>query len=253
MKQLLPLPACDVDVETVYRDLTFPEPPAERPYVILNFVQTIDGQTTLGSGGAAGLGSAVDQRLMKRLRVVADMLLHGAGTVRQDNFPPGVPKDLEHERLARGLRAQPTGVVVTASGRLLPENRYFSRPGALILTTRQQEERLHQLFDARATVISVGDQAVDLRAALGMLRQRFGARVVLCEGGPRLAYNLVENRLVDELFLTIAPKLGSDPRALRLLDGPAFDPAALPQAQLLHVLVADSELFVRYRLAPSST
>lgn len=248
MQRIYPLPSRDLDVEEVYRDFTLPPPPAARPYVLLNFVQTIDGQTTLGARGAAGLGSAVDQRLMKRLRVFADALMHGATTVRRDNFPPVVPPDLEGERVARGLSAQPFGVVVSASGDLAPDNRYFSRPGTVILTTDPHVDRLSALFGERAHVVGCGAPGVDLRRGLAALRERIGARVLLCEGGSRLAYSLVAEGLLDEIFLTVAPKLGSDRDALRLLEGPAFPPDALPRAELVHVLLDGSELFLRYRL-----
>src|SRR5579864_3912459 len=94
MERIFPPSTQPIALEDVYRDLTFPEPPEERPYTLLNFVSTLDGQTTLGDTGARDIGSKVDHRLMKRLRTVADGLLHGAGTIRFDNFPPVVPPDL---------------------------------------------------------------------------------------------------------------------------------------------------------------
>lgn len=247
------MPGRDLDVEEVYRDLTLPDAPDDRPYVLLNFVQTIDGQTTLGTGGAAGLGSATDQRLMRRLRICADALMHGASTVRKDNFLPVVPEDLVPERSARGLPPQPFGVAVSGSGDLAPDNRYFSRPGTVILTTDAQAARLASIFGDRARVVGCGLQGVDLRRGLGALRHQFGVRVLLCEGGPGLAYSLVRDGLLDEIFLTVAPKLGSDRDALRLLEGPAFPPDALPRAELMHILLEGSELFLRYRLTASRT
>lgn len=251
MQRLYPPPALEIEREDVYRDLLFPEPPSDRPYMLLNFVATLDGQTTLGQGGAAGIGSATDHRLMARLRVAADALLHGAGTVRKDNFPPSVPVDLEPERLARGLAAQPFGAVVTARGDIGPDNRYFARPGSLVFTADQQVERLRALFGDRAGIVGCGDGRVELAAALRAMRRDYGARVVLCEGGPRLTHDLVAAGLLDEIFLTLAPRLASDGSALRLLDGPAFRVDALPQAELRHILHAESELFLRYRLTPT--
>jgi len=251
MQQVFPLPGRDLDVEEVYRDLSFPGPPPGRPYVLLNFVSTIDGQTTLGKGGATGIGSKTDHRLMRRLRVTADALLHGAGTVSKDNFPPMVPADLEGERIERGLTAQPFGVVVSASGNLRPENRYFTRPGSVILTSDQQVGRLVAIFGDRAEVVGCGDGRVDLGYGLGALRDRFGVRVLLCEGGPKLTHDLVAEGYLDEIFLTVAPKLAGDPNALRLLDGHAFRPDSLPRAELRHILIEDSELFLRYRLDPA--
>jgi len=250
MQQVYPFPAHDLDIEQVYRGLIFPAPPADRPYVVLNFVQTIDGQTTLGDRGAAGLGSTVDHRLMQRLRMTADALMHGAGTVRKDNFPPRVAQDLVPERIARGLARQTYGVVVSGSGSLSPDNRYFSHPGTIIVAPSAHTERLKAVFGERARIVQSGTKELDLRHALLVLRTEFNARVVLCEGGPTLSHALVAQGLLDEVFLTVAPKLGGDKTALRLLEGSPFPPSALPQAQLLHILLEGSEMFLRYRLSP---
>ncbi|HVC81847.1 MAG TPA: dihydrofolate reductase family protein [Chloroflexota bacterium] len=248
MEQLFPPSPQPLALEDVYRDLTFPEPPEDRPYTLLNFVSTVDGQTTLGDTGASQIGSAVDHRLMKRLRAAVDGLLHGAGTVRLDNFRPIVPVDLVGERLARGLAEQPLGVVVTASGNLEPSLRYFSGRPPVVLTRESREAALQACLGGHATVVGVGGDAVDLRAAMGVLRRRFAVRTLLCEGGPKLAHGLIAAGLADELFLTLAPKVGSDSGALRLLDGPRFVPPDVPELSLTHVLHHEGELFLRYIL-----
>jgi len=251
MEQLFPPSQNPIALEDVYRDLTFPEPPDDRPYTLLNFVSTLDGQITLGDTGARDIGSAVDHRLMRRLRTVADGLLHGAGTIRFDNFPPIVPPNLVPERMARGLSEQPLGVAVTASGDLDPGLRYFSARPPVIFTTEPRAAALQARFGARASVVGVGVGPVDLTAVLGVLRRRYGVRILLSEGGPKLAHGLIAAGLVDELFLTLAPKLGSDGGALRLLEGPRFLPPNVPRLTLAHVLHHDGELFLRYTLRPS--
>jgi riboflavin biosynthesis pyrimidine reductase len=253
MKILFPLPGQDIEVEDVYRQMTLPEPPPDRPYLLLNFVLSVDGQSTLGTRGATGLGSATDHRLMRRLRTVADCLLHGAGTVRADNFPPRVPPDLAEERLSRGLAPQPLGAVVTASGDLSPQSRYFSARPPLVFTTDAARATLAATLGDRAVVHTAGADRVDLGRALCILRTQYGVRVALCEGGPRLAHDLLSAGYLDELFITLAPKLGSDREALRLLEGPAFPPEAPPQLDLVHVLLEGSELFLRYRVSHGGT
>jgi 5-amino-6-(5-phosphoribosylamino)uracil reductase len=252
MQRLFPHAAPDVQIEKVYQDLTFPEPPADRPYVLLNFVITLDGQSTVGAGGAAGIGSATDHRMMAKLRAVADGLLHGASTVRKDNFPPRVPDDLIPERIARGLTPQPLGSVVTRSGNIDPENKYFSMQPPVVFTTSVEVSRVAARLGQRAQVIGAGETDVDLAVALRMLRERFDIRVLLCEGGPVLTHALIAGGYLDEIFLTLAPKLGSDRNALRLVEGPAFAADALPELELLHVLKHESELFLRYRVEPGT-
>ena len=83
------------------------------------------------------------------------------------------------------------------------------------------------------------------------LRERFGVRTLLCEGGPHLNAQLLAAGLVDELFLSLAPKLaGGDPaaggEALRILAGTELSPPV--ELELLSALEHDSHLFLRYRV-----
>jgi riboflavin biosynthesis pyrimidine reductase len=82
----------------------------------------------------------------------------------------------------------------------------------------------------------------DLPALLRSLRSE-GVRAVLCEGGPRIHASLQSLGLVDELFLTIAPKLAGG-RAPRILEG---ELPAVAELELAWLLEDDGELFARYR------
>jgi riboflavin biosynthesis pyrimidine reductase len=89
---------------------------------------------------------------------------------------------------------------------------------------------------------------LDLPRALEQLSERFGVRLLLCEGGPHLAHELVAGGLLDELFLSIAPELvGGESgagRELRILAGAELDPP--PALELRGVLESSSRLFLRY-------
>ncbi len=86
--------------------------------------------------------------------------------------------------------------------------------------------------------------SVDLVKALEYLRTQRGVRALLCEGGPRLHAQLIEAALVDELFVTHAPKLAGG-------DGPSLA-VGLPELErpleVAWLLDADGELFARYRV-----
>lgn len=248
MQRLFPDARSDLTVEDAYKDLSFPEPPPARPYVILNFVLTVDGQATVGTTGVAGIGSDIDRRLMHELRVAADGLLHGAETVRRDSFPPAVRAHLVPARLARGLSAQPLGAVITRSGNLDPANRYFAGRPPVVFTTQAMQPDLARRLHGRAEVLAAGERDADLPVALAMLRKDFAIGLLLCEGGSTLAYQLLSSGCLDEIFLTIAPKVGSDRAALRLFEGAAFAADSLPRLELCHVLSHESELFLRYRV-----
>src|SRR5437762_2573894 len=105
-----------------------------RPHLAINMVATVDGRAALG-GTATGIGSAQDRQLMRQLRADADVVLHGAGTVRADPLSARVPQHLVEQRLARGVSPQPLGAIVTASGVLPREHPYFQSPSVVYVTS----------------------------------------------------------------------------------------------------------------------
>jgi riboflavin-specific deaminase-like protein len=212
-----------------------PAPERDRPYLALNMVATLDGRAAL-NGSAVGIGSALDKRLMRELRAEADVVLHGAGTVRADPLSARVPPDLVEQRLARGLTPQPLGAIITRSGNL-PERHPYYESATVIYVTGAPDRPLAvggPLVEV-CHVASVAEAVRDLA--------RRGARRVLCEGGPTLNASLFEAGLVDDVFVTIAPKLvgGDDP--LTLIKGGHFGTLVLELRSLVEV---KGELYLRY-------
>ena len=171
---------------------------AGRPFLAINMVATIDGRGAV-NGSAVGIGSAADHRLLFELRAAADVVMHGAGTVRADPLSARVPHDLSVERVAHGLGAQPVGAIVTRSGNLPPHHPYYES-STLIYVTSANPVPVSLPTVEVCRVQSVTDMVEDLA--------RRGVRRVLCEGGPTLNSALFQHRLIDEVFLTVAPKIG---------------------------------------------
>jgi riboflavin biosynthesis pyrimidine reductase len=227
MRQLLPALVDPVDPMAVYGDL--PEA-AGRPAVRLNMIASVDGATTVG-GRSGGLGGRADQALFMVLRSLADGVLVAAGTVR-----------------AEGYRPSKTPIaVVSRSLRLDWDAPFFTAPIARPILVTVDQAPADQLARAAevADVVVVGDRDVDLAAALAALGER-GWRAALAEGGPTLNGQLAQAGLVDELCLTLSPRLvGAS--AKRILDGPALpDTTGL---RLRSVCEHDDFLFLRYRPA----
>jgi riboflavin biosynthesis pyrimidine reductase len=99
-------------------------------------------------------------------------------------------------------------------------------------------------LEKRLIVVESGPHGrVDLTALLRSLHEE-GVRALLCEGGPTLHGALQAAGLVDELFLTIAPKLvGGD--APRIIEGDVLPETA--DLGLAWLLEHEGELFARYR------
>jgi 5-amino-6-(5-phosphoribosylamino)uracil reductase len=193
------------------------------------------------------LGSPGDKAVFTAVRSVADVIVAGAATVIAEDYGPSHPSPaVTRRRLARGQAARPRIAVVSASLRLDPDRRLFTEPSPdarpIVLTTANADPDRRRALDAVADVHTAGDAAVDWRRALDVLAAA-GARVVLCEGGPRVVAQLVALDLVDELCLTVAPVLVAGPGP-RIAHAPEPSPAR--PLTLDRVLTEDGYLFLRY-------
>lgn len=249
MQRLFPAVAGHVDPLTIYDELDFPEGHGGRPYTALNMVSTVDGKITLDRNRIREpIGSQVDRTLMVRLRANFDAVLRGAGTVRAHSVYPRVPEELEHRRIARGLARHPLAVVITGSGELPLDAPYFQdapRPPVVIASPRTPADRLAALRDV-ADVIVADRHPIDLAAVWRLLHDTYGVRRLLSEGGAHLNHACLAAGLVDELFWTVAPRVGGASHDLTMVEGPAvLQP--MPRLELVSAYCHDHELFLRYR------
>jgi riboflavin biosynthesis pyrimidine reductase len=236
------------------------------PYVIANFVATVDGVVSLGlsdgsDAGAVGMRSPADRFVMAMLRAAADVIVIGAATLRasaghQWTAAGLTPEYAAHLAAYRRALGRPAGnaplVVVTGSGRL-PSHAALSRPETVVhaLSSSAGVPEIRAAFPDLG-VIAVGDRRwIPGGELVAALRNELNARLVLVEGGPTLVGSLVEASALHELFLTVAPQLaGRDGDHTRpgLLQAFAAQPAALPAATLLSARRAADHLLLRYRL-----
>lgn len=217
--------------------------PADRGLLRVNFVASLDGAVTL-DGRSGPLGGPGDRKILGLLRVNCDAVLVAAGTVRVEGYSPlRTAEARQRLRVQRGRTPDPVMVLVTRRLEFDPADPRFTqapqRP--IIVTTEQTADRVGDRFAAVADVLGVGATEVDLAAAVTALAER-GLRHVLCEGGPHLLGSLIAADLVDELCLTVAPKLVG-PGPGRIVAGP---PTPVRALALNQVLAAGDELLLRY-------
>jgi riboflavin biosynthesis pyrimidine reductase len=212
-----------------------------------NMVSTLDGAAQ-HDGRSKALSSAADMRVFGLLRGIADAVMVGAETVRQEGYRPARVRDaLAERRTAAGQAPAPVIAVVTASLRLDFSLPLFASPAVrtLVLTgAAAPPERIRDAEKAGAEVVVAGDgPGVDPARAVRALAER-GHRRLLTEGGPRLLGQFVAAGVLDELCLTVSPTLTSGP-AQRIAGGPAL---AVPERfALASLLEEDGFLFTRYR------
>ncbi len=247
VQRLYPPPAREVSA--IYEDVNLPPSgrrDAERPYVIVNMVSSVDGRTAI-EGKSGRLGSRVDRQTMRTLRSKADAVMIGAGTLRAERLSLGLdPSD--------GV-PKPLAIIVTNTGDVPLEENLIVPEGqqVLILLSDAAPEEVVERLGKLALVLRAPagpTGAVDLDGALRALRARRSVGSIVVEGGPGLNHALISHNLVDELFLTVAPELlgGTAGQTLTLLRGPeilARDHLAL---DLVSIHLAEDELFLRYAL-----
>jgi riboflavin biosynthesis pyrimidine reductase len=245
MRQVLPLPLDDVDPLALYGADVRTAPPG-RPWVLTNMITSVDGATEVG-GTSGSLGMASDKAVFSALRSVADVVLVAAGTVRAERYGPvRFDGPALAARAARGQTPRPRMAVVTASLDLDLTAPLFTRSleRPVILTVEEAPADRRAAAEEVAEVVLLGDESVDLRAALAWLHLAAGAEVVLCEGGPSLIGGLAALDVVDEVCWTISNTLVVG-HAARLATGPPLQPVST--LHLDRILEAESALFLRYR------
>ncbi len=265
----LPLPP---DLVALYGRLQFPAHQG-RPYVMGNFVSTLDGVVTLNIPGQSGGGpisgfNSHDHLVMGLLRAVADAVIVGAGTLRavpQHRWTaayaaPAYTSVYQELRTRLGKPEPPLNVIVTARGAIrldLPVFQSGEVP-VLLVTTTQGEERIRAQRVPAAVQIA-GVQRAGSLSPQAIVQAVCGVRscqVILVEGGPQLLGDFFAEQLLDELFLTLAPQIaGRDASTERpgLVAGQRFAPEHPLWGTLVSVKRGGSHLFLRYAFTTKET
>jgi riboflavin-specific deaminase-like protein len=216
--------------------------PADRPYLVLNMISTLDGKATI-EWRTRGLGSEIDRALFHQLRTQADAVMVGAGTARVERYGRVAKSDELRERRRReGLDPDPVAVLVSARLDLPADLPLLQEPEQRVVIVTSSDAELRGLR-AQVEYLRVGD---DLPLLAARLREDHGVRSVLCEGGPTLNSHLLAAGLVDELFLTLSPKLIGGAAALTIVAGRELvEPVEL---ELVSLAKGGDEAFSRWRV-----
>lgn len=235
-----------------YTSLELPPAPAGRPYVLLNMVMSADGKVVV-EGTEQGIGSKVDQRLMRELRVNADAVLNGASTLRASGTSSRLGDDaLEELRMSRGKPRFPIAAVISRSGALPLERIFFTArdfPAVVYLSSAATPER-RAAAEATGRDVYIVPAGVEIGGMLGHMRRELGVEVLLCEGGPDVNAQLWAQGLVDEYFLTLGPVIVAGRDTKTAVEGPrAFGREELPHLDLVSAVTNGDtgEVYLRYR------
>lgn len=243
MRRLLPEPG-EADPLADYLAAARPTP-ADRPWVVVGMITSLDGGSTAADGRSGGLGGPADQEVLRAVRGIADVVVAGGGTVRAERYGPvRISDEVRAAREAAGRSTDPPRLaVVSGSLDLDPDAPCFTdapvRP--VVFTSQEAPDDAVAAFREVADVRVAGADSVDPGRAMASLHDD-GARVVLSEGGPSWNGTLASADLVDELCLTISPRIaGGDSR--RIVNGATSGDRPF---DLVSLLAADEMLFGRW-------
>lgn len=210
---------------------------ADRPYVVVNMAMTADGKIATADRAGGAFGGPRDHAHLLALRATADAVMTGSRTVNSARINLG-PGGLRYRRLRRrrGLAEFNLRVIVSGRGTVNPRAEVFRHRFSpiIVLTTVRMPPALRQrLTEQGAQVKICGRRTLNLPAALRWLRQRWGVRRLICEGGGELNDAMFRSGLVDELHLTICPLILGGRDAPTIADGQGF--ASLAKAPRLEL------------------
>jgi riboflavin-specific deaminase-like protein len=217
--------------------------PADRPYLVLNMVSSLDGKATI-DWRTKGLSTELDRQLFHCLRTQADAIMVGAGTVRAERYGRMAKSDeLREARAQEGLERDPLAVVVSARLDLPADLPLLNEPEQRVVIATGSDASLPDGLTSGVVYERTGD---DLPLLAARLRQEHGVRSVVCEGGPTLNFHLLSAGLVDELWLTLNPKLAGGAAALTIVAGRGLvEPLEL---EPISVAEGEGDLFTRWRV-----
>jgi riboflavin biosynthesis pyrimidine reductase len=258
----LPLPQV---LTNLYGHLSFPLP-SIKPYIIGNFVSSLDGVVTLNvpghndSGEISGFNQQ-DRLLMGLLRAISDAIIVGAGTLRvasnhqwtPSHIYPPLSDAYSQLRSNLGKPELPLNVFVTEIGNInlhLPVFHSAEIP-VLVVTTKHGYERLSSQNIPTSVQIATIAKNTRLSAQdiLNEVTRIRSCNIILTEGGPKLFGDFLSEKSIDELFLTLAPQIaGRDEHIERggIVSGKIFAPDHPLWGKLISIKRGGSHLFLRY-------
>jgi riboflavin biosynthesis pyrimidine reductase len=208
----------------IYSDLIFTNPHEKRPFMFINMVSTIDGKIITGERGepVTDLGSKNDHKIMRRLEQKADAVLSGGTSVRASgNWNP--------ETKIR--------IAVTRSGNLDYTKPFFTEGTPIVL----HPESVNPTIPDHIQKIGFKDWP----DALAKLKQQ-GIEIINVLGGSDINAQILEADLIDELFLTLAPKIKLGDEIPTFAGGTPLPREKVQSYKLEEVHQIGDEIFLRY-------
>lgn len=212
----------------VYTKLVFPTP-IGRPFFYTSFVATVDGKVWVNRPGYWPIGSKTDYDVFTFLRAHADAIIDGKNTALR--FGKNTIQTINSVSFLR-----------------LRKRLYCEKAPFYVVVTRHPDEQLQ-----KALTNLYGFEALIWKKSIDELvtflnKERCGK--VFIDGGPTLLASFLDQNLLDEIFLTIAPKIFGNEKdtTVTMVEGKLFASPEVKRLELLSVKKRSNEVFLRYRV-----
>ena len=186
--------------------------------VLINAAMTIDGKIATNLGDSK-ISSKQDLRRLHRLRSSVDAVIIGISTVIADNPKLTV-------RLVKRHGTTPVRIIVDSIGRIPLDSKILKSASKIntivAVTKRASDERIDKIKSAGAIVIVAGTKTVDLKELFFILK-KMGFNKILVEGGGELNWSILQLGIVNELMVTVAPRIVGGRTATTLVEGDGYE------------------------------
>jgi riboflavin-specific deaminase-like protein len=224
--------------------------PALRARLSVHFAVTADGKVSTVARTRAQFTSATDKQRLLEVRARHDAVMVAKGTLEKDRMSLGLRDEaLRLDRIQRGLPEEPLRVIISGSGQLALDLPVFEYHGAPIVlyTTKRITDSTRAALEAKLAIHVMGEREIDLVEVLRHLFAVYQVRTIVCEGGPVLVKSFAQIDTIDEVFLTVAPKLFGGSLALTLTGLPDNFLPESRRFRLDDFEKGDNELYLTYQ------
>lgn len=186
--------------------------------VLINAAMTIDGKIATNRGDST-ISSKQDLRRLHRLRSSVDAIVIGISTVIVDNPRLTV-------RLVKRCGTTPVRIIVDSTGRIPLDSKILKSASKIntivAVTSKASDKRIDKIKSAGAMVIVAGTRTVDLKELFYILK-KMGFNKILVEGGGELNWSVLQLGIVNELMVTVAPRIVGGRTATTLVEGDGYE------------------------------
>lgn len=197
-----------------------------RPFTFINVASSVDGKISNEKRVQVRISCEEDLKRVDELRAKSDAIMVGIGTVLSDDPSLTVKSDfLRSERVKKGKPENPVRVVVDSKCRIPLNAKVLDKSARTIVAVSRDAdmEKVEALERLGVEVFIAGEEKVDLKALMKYLYDK-GIRVLMVEGGATLNWALLNEGLVDEIYVYYGSIIIGGANSPTIVDGRSFDP-----------------------------